>query len=116
MASCSRCNAPNADLFSPTGDLLCRFCFNVAQNARADARARESLEREAPPGFVVAGTGAPPTSSRALIVGGFAVMGCAVAFTLVIAVLFDRIYPVWTGMLLLGGAAAVLRGFAQRRR
>jgi hypothetical protein len=75
MASCSRCNAPNADLFSPTGDLLCRSCFNVAQNTQAEQRARESLERDAPPGFKVTGPGAPPTSSRAMIAGGFAVMG-----------------------------------------
>jgi uncharacterized Zn finger protein (UPF0148 family) len=50
MTSCSRCNAPNADLFTPAGDVVCRFCFNTAQNAEADARARAALERDAPPG------------------------------------------------------------------
>ena len=116
MASCSRCNAPNADLFSPTGDAVCRFCFNVGQNAQAEARARESLERDAPPGFKPVAPGAPPTSARGMIAGGFAVMGFAVIFALGTVILFERIYPIWVGLLLLGGAASVFRGFAQLRR
>ena len=54
-----------------------------------------------------------------MIVGGFAVMGFAALFALGTVVLFDSIYPIWVGLLLLGGgtsrrawlhAAPTLRG------
>jgi hypothetical protein len=116
MASCSRCNAANADFFSPTGDVVCRVCFNSDQTAQADARARASLEQDAPPGFRAAAPGGPPTSPRSMIAGGVAVMGFAVIFALGTVIFFGSIYPVWVGALLLGGAASVLRGATQLRR
>jgi len=116
MASCSRCSASNADLFSPTGDVVCRFCFNSDQNAQADARARASLERDAPPGFKPVAPGGPPTNPRSMITGGLAVMGFAVIFALGTVILFERIYPLWVGVLLLGGAASVFRGVVLLRR
>ena len=116
MASCSRCNAPTADLFTPTGDLVCRVCFSAEQNAQADARARASLEENAPPGFRAAAPGGPPTSPRSMIVGGVAVMGFAVIFALGTVIFLDLIYPFWVGALLLGGGASVVRGVSQLRR
>jgi hypothetical protein len=114
--ACSRCNAPNADLFTPAGDLVCRFCFNTEQNAQADARARASLEQDAPPGFKMAGPGATPPSPRRMIAGGLGVVAFAVLFAVGTVVMFDRIYPIWFGLLLLGGATSVVRGVALLRR
>jgi hypothetical protein len=116
MASCSRCSAANADLFSPTGDVVCRFCFNADQNAQADARARASLEQDAPPGFRPAAPGGPPQSPRSMIAGGLALMGFAVLFVLGTALLFGHVYPIWAGALLVGGAASTFRGVVQLRR
>jgi hypothetical protein len=113
---CSRCKAPNADMFSPTGESVCRFCFNTEQNAQADARARASLERDAPPGFKAADSGAPPPIPRTMIGQGLAVMGFAVLFALGTLVLFDCIYPIWVGLLLLGGGTHVARGLVLARR
>jgi hypothetical protein len=116
MGTCSRCNAPNADLFTPTGDLVCRVCFSAEQNAQADARARESLERDAPLGMRVAGpTGAPPTPGK-MIATGLAVMGGAVVFAVALVMLTDRFYPFFTGLLFLGGFGTLARGLALRRR
>jgi hypothetical protein len=60
--ACARCNAPNADLFTPAGDQVCRVCFSAEQNAQADARARASLDRDAPLGLKAADPAAPPPS------------------------------------------------------
>jgi hypothetical protein len=114
--ACARCNAPNAEFFTPEGDQVCRACFSAAQNAQAEARARASLERDAPPGFKVAGPGTPPPSPRRLIAGGLAVMGFGVLFALGTVVLFGRVYPIWLALLLLGGTQAVARGLVQLRR
>jgi hypothetical protein len=103
-------------MFTPSGDLVCRFCFNTEQNAQADARARESLERDAPPGLKAADVRAPPPSPGRMIVTGLVIMGVAVIFALGTVVLFDRVYPVWVGLLLLGGGTNVARGIALRRR
>lgn len=95
MASCSRCNAPGADLFSLAGEMVCRFCFTVGLNAQAEAEARPraSLRRDAPTRFKLARRGVPPRSPRAMITGGFAVLGFAVLFALGTVVAFKRIYP-----------------------
>jgi len=116
MATCSRCNAPNADLFTVTGDVVCRFCFNSAQNAQADARARASLERDAPMGMKAADPGAPPATPGKVIGSGLALMGVAVAFAVGTMVVFDRVYPILTGGLLVAGFANLARGLALRRR
>jgi hypothetical protein len=116
MTACSRCNAPNADMFSATGDVVCRFCFNTEQNAQADARARESLQRDAPPGLKVADPSAPPPSPGRMIVSGLVIAGVGVLFGLGTVVLFGHIYPIWVGLLLLAGVANVARGLALRRR
>jgi hypothetical protein len=115
MAACARCNAPNADMYTPSGELVCRFCFNTQQNALADARAQASLAAEGVPGIKVAAPGAPPPSRGKLIGSGLAIIGAALVFAVATVVLLDRIYPIWVGLLLLGGIANVGRGLALRR-
>ncbi len=114
--ACARCNAPNADLFTPTGDLVCRVCFSAEQNAQADARARASLEQDAPLGMKVADPTAAPPSPGRMIASGAAVMGAAVLFGLGTVVLFDRIYPLWVGLLFLAGFGNLARGLVLRGR
>jgi hypothetical protein len=115
MAACTRCNAPNADMYTPSGELVCRFCFNTQQNALADARAQASLAAEAVPGMKAAPPGTPPPTAGKLIGSGLAIIGAAVVFTLATVVFLDRIYPIWAGLLLLGGVANVARGLKLRR-
>jgi hypothetical protein len=103
-------------MYTPSGDLVCRFCFNKEQNALADARAQASLAAEGVPGMKVAPAGTPPPSPGKLIGSGLAILGVAIVVAVGTVVLFDRIYPIWVGLLLLGGIANIGRGLRLRRR
>jgi hypothetical protein len=102
-------------MYTPSGELVCRFCFNTQQNALADARAQASLEAEGVPGMKLAPPGTAAPSAGKLIGSGLALIGLAVAVTLATVVFLDKIYPIWCGLLLLGGIANVARGLKLRR-
>ena len=51
-----------------------------------------------------------------MIATGLALMGGSAVFAVAVAVLADRIYPIFTGLVFVAGFANLARGLALRRR
>jgi len=48
MANCAICDAPNAELFTTQGELVCRACYYREQNEIAEQRAQEAAIEQYP--------------------------------------------------------------------
>lgn len=114
MTACARCQAETAPaemFFTTSGEQVCRRCNAAAQNAVADARARESLEQSTPEGMRATSFGTPVGT----IVAGAVVMALGLFWLLAGYYLGGRIF--FFPFLLLGsGFLALARGLKLRRQ